>query len=351
MSIKLKKLLEQITIPVEIGDTILTGRFKNKKTKVKSIGEDEHGMPTINGRKVVTFRFPKKEKTEESTKLSGIIKEDKYVGLSIKELLDQVLDFKKNTIIFFDLETMGISPRMKYLQVTEIAAIAYDGKTMKELERFNYKVKLDQAVKNLKKKGTWERKMWDAYRERHPKEKFKEPEDVLRFTRYGKKTAPYIMEIDAISKLFKFFDKFKNPILVAHNASFDLRFIYFRSNKYYGMNFKKHKSLDTLELVRLYFQPLIQAATNSEELDILNQNLTTGFTKAGKRKMTARLGDMAKAMGINPDEWHNAQADVDMLMQVTSKMIDFFKKYKNVDIDKFHRQAAPRYTKPKRLKR
>ena len=29
---------------------------KNKKTKVKSIGKDEHGMPTINGRKVVTFR-------------------------------------------------------------------------------------------------------------------------------------------------------------------------------------------------------------------------------------------------------------------------------------------------------
>ena len=30
-----KPLLEDIEIPVEIGDTILTGRFKNKKTKVK----------------------------------------------------------------------------------------------------------------------------------------------------------------------------------------------------------------------------------------------------------------------------------------------------------------------------
>jgi tRNA nucleotidyltransferase/poly(A) polymerase len=47
---------EDITIPVEVGDTILTGRFKNKKTTVKSIDTDEHGMPTINGRKVVTFR-------------------------------------------------------------------------------------------------------------------------------------------------------------------------------------------------------------------------------------------------------------------------------------------------------
>ena len=54
-----KSLSEAIKIDVNVGDTILTGRFKNKKTKVKSIGKDEHGMPTINGRKVVTFRMPK----------------------------------------------------------------------------------------------------------------------------------------------------------------------------------------------------------------------------------------------------------------------------------------------------
>ena len=54
-----KTLSEEIKIDVNVGDTILTGRFKNKKTKVKSIGKDEHGMPTINGRKVVTFRMPK----------------------------------------------------------------------------------------------------------------------------------------------------------------------------------------------------------------------------------------------------------------------------------------------------
>ena len=55
--ISLKTLLnEVIKIDVNVGDTILTGRFKNKKTVVKSIGKDEFGMPTINGRKIVTFR-------------------------------------------------------------------------------------------------------------------------------------------------------------------------------------------------------------------------------------------------------------------------------------------------------
>jgi len=46
-----------IKLSVEIGDTILTGRFKNKKTKVKTITYDEHGMPLINGRPACTFRI------------------------------------------------------------------------------------------------------------------------------------------------------------------------------------------------------------------------------------------------------------------------------------------------------
>ena len=36
-------------IPIKIGDTILTGRFRNKPVKVKEIGIDEMGQPTING--------------------------------------------------------------------------------------------------------------------------------------------------------------------------------------------------------------------------------------------------------------------------------------------------------------
>ena len=54
-------LQEVIKLPVEIGDTLLMGKFKNKKVVVKTIGKDEHGLPTINGKKVVTFRYgPKK---------------------------------------------------------------------------------------------------------------------------------------------------------------------------------------------------------------------------------------------------------------------------------------------------
>jgi hypothetical protein len=63
---------EDINLPVKVGDTILTGRFKNKKTVVKTIGKDEHGMPTINGRKVVTFRILKEGVEVELNEFGGV---------------------------------------------------------------------------------------------------------------------------------------------------------------------------------------------------------------------------------------------------------------------------------------
>ena len=48
--------IKGIFIPLKIGDIIYTGKFKNKKTTVKTIGVDEHGMPTINGKRACTFR-------------------------------------------------------------------------------------------------------------------------------------------------------------------------------------------------------------------------------------------------------------------------------------------------------
>jgi hypothetical protein len=59
-----QELNEDINIPVNIGDTIYQGRFKNKKTIVKEIGEDETGMPTINKKKVVNFRTTPPKKTK-----------------------------------------------------------------------------------------------------------------------------------------------------------------------------------------------------------------------------------------------------------------------------------------------
>lgn len=48
-----------IRLDIKVGDTILMGRFKNKKVVVKTITYDEHGMPLVNGKPICTFRYQK----------------------------------------------------------------------------------------------------------------------------------------------------------------------------------------------------------------------------------------------------------------------------------------------------
>ena len=50
---------DYFVIPIKKGDTLLTGRFRNKPVKVKEIGIDEMGQPTVNGNPILKFRVPK----------------------------------------------------------------------------------------------------------------------------------------------------------------------------------------------------------------------------------------------------------------------------------------------------
>jgi hypothetical protein len=50
-------LNEDITIPINVGDTVLGGKFKNKRIVVKSIGKNEKGDITINNKPLLKFRI------------------------------------------------------------------------------------------------------------------------------------------------------------------------------------------------------------------------------------------------------------------------------------------------------
>ena len=58
---KLNNVRESITIPIEIGDTILGGKFKNKRIVVKDISTNERGEPLINGKPIMKYRLIKKD--------------------------------------------------------------------------------------------------------------------------------------------------------------------------------------------------------------------------------------------------------------------------------------------------
>ena len=56
---------EDITIPVNIGDTVLGGKFKNKKIVVKKIGKNDKGDITINDKSILRIRILEEQPNED----------------------------------------------------------------------------------------------------------------------------------------------------------------------------------------------------------------------------------------------------------------------------------------------
>jgi ribosomal protein S20 len=70
------KLSEIIKVPIEIGDTVLGGKFKNKRIVVKSIGKNDKGDITINNKPMMKVRIlPKPKDTSGKTYVEATIKE------------------------------------------------------------------------------------------------------------------------------------------------------------------------------------------------------------------------------------------------------------------------------------
>lgn len=59
------ELKETIKVPIEVGDTVLGGRFKNKKVVVKKIGKNKKGDITINDKPLLKFRIVKESLQED----------------------------------------------------------------------------------------------------------------------------------------------------------------------------------------------------------------------------------------------------------------------------------------------
>jgi hypothetical protein len=77
-----------MNLDIQIGDTILTGRFKNKRVVVKEFGKDAKGQPTINGRPMLNFRIQKLMPPKEDKKK----KEVNIFDGKIREYVNKVID-------------------------------------------------------------------------------------------------------------------------------------------------------------------------------------------------------------------------------------------------------------------
>jgi hypothetical protein len=70
--------IENIDVPINVGDTVLGGKFKNKKIVVKDIDKNEKGDITINDKPLLRFRtiqeefMPSKDFYESVVKISDL---------------------------------------------------------------------------------------------------------------------------------------------------------------------------------------------------------------------------------------------------------------------------------------
>lgn len=114
---------EDINLDVDPGDTVLMGKFKNKKVVVKDIGKDEHGMPTINGKKVVTFRMANEGTLNENIIADILIKLIAVAGavvvkVFLRMFINRLIDGARKT--YLDIkDIVAPEPYIKFLKRLE----------------------------------------------------------------------------------------------------------------------------------------------------------------------------------------------------------------------------------------
>ena len=259
-----------------------------------------------------------------------------FFDASIEQLFEKLKDFGDNTWIFFDTETTGFKPETA--QLTEIGAIAAHPNNWQfdEVEAeeglFYDKIKLNpetlagfEASDDPKAKYPLELTRYgmpsDEYREKYPKGMPNEEDVVRQFVSY--------------------LESQPNPVLVAQNAEFDVNFVQTRADLYnIPVNMREYPIFDTMMLIKLWHNSLIK--TLADEGDERAQIILQALTMTGKfgDYVTSSMGLVSKAYNISTDEWHNALADVKMMMEMTKVIFMALQEASDVDISKYQGRTA-----------
>ena len=259
-----------------------------------------------------------------------------FFDSSIEQLFEKLKDFGDNTWIFFDTETTGFKPESA--QLTEIGAISAmpDNWQFSEVDAkqglFYDKIKLNPETISG----------FEASED--PKAKF-----PLELTRYGMPSDEYKekypkgmpSEEDVIRQFVGYLQSQQNPVLVAQNAKFDVNFVQKRADLYnIPVNMKEYPIFDTMMLIKLWHNSLIK--TLADKGDERAQTILQALTLTGKfgDYTSSSMGPVSKAYEISTDEWHNALADVKMMMEMTRVIFMALQESSDVDISKYQGRTA-----------
>jgi len=264
------------------------------------------------------------------------ILDDDFFDASIEQLFEKLKDFGDNTWIFFDTETTGFKPETA--QLTEIAAVAaYPNNWQFEEVKAEKGLFYDKIKLNPETLAGFEAS--DDPKAKYP----------LELTRYGMPSDEYREkypkgmpnEVDVIKEFLSYVENQPNPVLVAQNAEFDINFVQTRADFYdLDINLRNYPIFDTMMLIKLWHNSLIK--TLADEGDERAQTILQALTMTGKfgDYVTSSMGPVSKAYEISTDEWHNALADVKMMMEMTKVIFMALQEASDVDISKYQGRTA-----------
>lgn len=264
----------------------------------------------------------------------------------MQELLDKVLNFDGKTLIFLDTETTDLEPNDPGVQITEISAMAVDGSTFKVIGEYNTKVNLGEPFNRLLNNPESPEAMDYAKKVTRWRNKYKKelthPADILKMTGYhtaqpGERKQD---EKEALIGLEEFIQKYSSPLIIAHNATFDMKVISARRRLNGLPTLPKRSVLDTVKVSRFFFIPMLLSMENNEQAKKYLQSL---LAKTKFKSYSSSLGKLGSAFEIKLDGWHQAAEDVKMLFQILQKMIEFLKNNVSVDLSNQQKIAAKKY--------
>ena len=296
---------------------------------------------------------------KEEKQIVQEISAGKMTGISVLDALSSLDNLSDKTWIFFDTESTGFDQNKD--QVTEIAAIAVEPNNWenpKIIGTYHEKIKLNPDIlRRLKDPESPERIEWEKAQAKQYK-RLEKPQDVLSMTRYGEKGVDYKDEQMTLEDFRKFILGFNEPVLVAQNASHDMKFV----NGRLRQKLPKIPVIDTVPLLKFQLIPLLQSITDIENLSKnvlpnLPEDKKEEFMKiynmasnvldkiSGRGGPSASLGKIADAFEINADEWHNALADTKMLIDVYKKTYNTLQLIKQYNVKTFtnHLKAVKKH--------
>lgn len=214
------------------------------------------------------------------------------------------------TICYFDTETTGLHPANS--QIVEIAAIIGN-------KKFYKKIHLTEETKEQIKRQS-------EHFERENK-RSKTIEELLAMSGYGESSSD-CTEQEALAEFIEFSKQ--SSVLLAHNASFDMKMINERCKKYGISLLQRIPVYDTLAFSRRFFVPALITIENQSRnsnsrkkaKDILDK-ITKSYYKSGQRlNISNSLASLIGALRGSVGNWHQAMADVEMLKDLVE---NFFK--------------------------